>query len=63
MHPVYISNGPIGVKESYIQGRVNGSIRGSALSALPDQRQALPTQCLHLEHACTQYAPDVIGQN
>ena len=36
-----------------------GHIRGSAL---PGLRQALPTQCLYLEDACTQRAPDVIGQ-
>ena len=28
MYLVYISNGPIGVEELYIQGRFNGDVRG-----------------------------------
>ena len=40
-----------------------GHAWGPALPALPGLRQASPTQCLHLEHACTRCAPDVIGQN
>ena len=62
MHAVCKLNGPIGGEESWCKGFAHPECdREDPASPTRSAPSLTQIQCLHLEHACTQRAPDVIG--